>query len=182
MLYQARIAEHYETLADHYLRGGSWERALHYLTRSGEKATSAGAIREALSHYTQALEVCARLGESARVTAVAVAEKRGFVCYDSGDFDGAVTDFARMRAAAATWTSAGRWWRCWGSGPAAPWTGGFCAKRSSPGMARIRSGRRLMTSSRSAPEGGPGSSGSGSTASASPRIWPAGPLHSRRVR
>jgi tetratricopeptide (TPR) repeat protein/transcriptional regulator with XRE-family HTH domain len=91
----------YETLAYHYLRGEAWEPALQYLVRAGEKAVRAGALREALDHYDQALAICARLGAPALTAAADVAEKRGLVCFDSGDFAAAVADFARMQAAAA---------------------------------------------------------------------------------
>ena len=92
-----RLPDHYEALADHYLRGEAWDKALQYLGLSGDKAVSSGAIRQALNYYEQALALCARLGTPAQQTAIAIAEKRGFVCYDSGDFFGAVGDFARMR-------------------------------------------------------------------------------------
>jgi tetratricopeptide (TPR) repeat protein/transcriptional regulator with XRE-family HTH domain len=95
------LAEHYEILAEHYLRGEAWEQALRYLALSGDKAVGASAIREARIYYEQALGLCARLGPPFQATAAAVAEKRAFVCYDSGDFVGAVADFARMRDAAA---------------------------------------------------------------------------------
>src|SRR5206468_7698779 len=94
-------ADYYETLAHHYLGAEVWEEALEYLERSGDKATGAGAIREALNFYGRALATCARLGAQALLRAGRVAEKRGFVHYDSGDFDAAVADFDRMRAAAS---------------------------------------------------------------------------------
>jgi tetratricopeptide (TPR) repeat protein/transcriptional regulator with XRE-family HTH domain len=100
-LHTQGLSEYFETLAHHFVRGQAWDQALHYLECSGAKATSAGAIREALNHYEQALAVCARLGAPVEGTAASLAEKRGFVCYDSGDFQGAVADFARMRAAAS---------------------------------------------------------------------------------
>jgi tetratricopeptide (TPR) repeat protein len=100
-LHRERLSEQYETLAHHYVRGEAWGQALEYLTRSGDKATRAGAIREALNFYDQALATCARLGAPAQSPASVVAEKRGFVCFDSGDFDSAVTDFGRMRSAAS---------------------------------------------------------------------------------
>jgi tetratricopeptide (TPR) repeat protein/transcriptional regulator with XRE-family HTH domain len=96
-----QLPDQYEVLADHYVRGEVWAKALHYLGLSGDKAVSSGAIRQALTYYDQALALCARLGTPAQETAINVAEKRGFVCYDSGDFFGAVGDFARMRTAAA---------------------------------------------------------------------------------
>ena len=68
-LYTNVLSEYYETLADHYLRGDAWEQALKYLERSGDKATGAGAIREALNYYDQALAICARVGAPAQTTA-----------------------------------------------------------------------------------------------------------------
>jgi tetratricopeptide (TPR) repeat protein len=100
-LHADRLLEQYEKLADHFLRGEAWEQALRYLALSGDKAVGAGAIREALNYYEQALAVCERLGTPAQATAAAIAEKRAFVCFDSADFVGAMADFARMRAAAA---------------------------------------------------------------------------------
>ncbi len=97
-----QLADQYEALADHYLRGEAWDKALHYLALSGDKAVSSGAIRQALSSYEQALALCARLGGPAEDAAGVIAEKRGFVCYDTGDYTSAIEDFARMRAAAAS--------------------------------------------------------------------------------
>ncbi len=94
------LPDQYESLAYHYLRGEVWEPALAYLARSGDKARAAHAMGQALHCYAQALAVCETLGAAGFVTAVTVAEKRGNVCFDSGDFPGAAADFDRMRAAA----------------------------------------------------------------------------------
>lgn len=99
-LYANRLSDQYETLAEHYLRGEAWEDALRYLVHSGDKAVGAGAIREALRYYEEALVTCARLGAPAGRTAVEVAEKRAFVCYDSANYSEAIRDFARMCAVA----------------------------------------------------------------------------------
>jgi hypothetical protein len=53
-LYAERLAEQYEVLAYHFLRGEEWSKALDYLLRGAEKATKAFANREALSFYDQA--------------------------------------------------------------------------------------------------------------------------------
>jgi tetratricopeptide (TPR) repeat protein/transcriptional regulator with XRE-family HTH domain len=102
VVYAGRLADHYETLANHYLQGDAWQQALDYLVKSGDKATAAGATQAALHCYAQALALCDRLGTPARTVAAVVARKRGFVCYDSGAFPGAAADFERMRAAAAS--------------------------------------------------------------------------------
>jgi tetratricopeptide (TPR) repeat protein/transcriptional regulator with XRE-family HTH domain len=90
----------YETLAYHYLHGEAWEPALTYLVLSGDKARAAHAMGQALHFYAQALSVCGTLGASGAAAAITLAEKRGNVCFDSGDFPGAATDFDKMRAAA----------------------------------------------------------------------------------
>jgi predicted ATPase/DNA-binding XRE family transcriptional regulator len=100
-IYANQLAEHYEVLAYHHLQGETWEQALAYLVKSGDKATASNAFQEALRLYDQALTLCDTLGASALATAVEVAQKRGTVLFDSGDCLGASADFARMRAAAA---------------------------------------------------------------------------------
>jgi tetratricopeptide (TPR) repeat protein/transcriptional regulator with XRE-family HTH domain len=89
-----------EVIAYHYLHGEAWEPALPYLVQAGDKARSVHAVQQALHFYAQALSVCDTLGAPALAVAVAVAGKRGNVCFDSGDFPGAAADFDRMRAAA----------------------------------------------------------------------------------
>jgi predicted ATPase len=48
-LHGDKLSDHYEALADHYLRAQAWDRALPYLVQAGDKATRAGAIGEALT-------------------------------------------------------------------------------------------------------------------------------------
>ena len=100
-LHAGSLIEHYEELADHWQTGEAWDRALEYLVLSGEKASRAGAIGEVLKHYDDALAVCGRLGMSASGAALNVANKRGFVCYDAGNFADAAADFGRMQTSAA---------------------------------------------------------------------------------
>jgi class 3 adenylate cyclase/tetratricopeptide (TPR) repeat protein len=63
-LYAERLPESYEMLAYHYERGEVWGKALEYLVKAGQKAQQAYANREALDHYSRALDVCERLGEA----------------------------------------------------------------------------------------------------------------------
>jgi tetratricopeptide (TPR) repeat protein len=63
-LYAERLPESYEMLAYHYERGEEWEKALEYLVKAGQKAQQAYANREALDHYSRALDMCERLGEA----------------------------------------------------------------------------------------------------------------------
>ena len=99
-VYADHPADHYETLAFHYLQGEVWDKALHYLEKCGDKAAAAGAIQEALGYYDRALALCDRLGTPAQMASVALARKRGTLLFDGGDFAGAATDYERMRIAA----------------------------------------------------------------------------------
>jgi len=54
-LYADRLAEHYEVLAYHFLRGEEWSRAVHYLRQAGGKAMARSANREAVAHLDEAL-------------------------------------------------------------------------------------------------------------------------------
>jgi tetratricopeptide (TPR) repeat protein len=100
VLYVHRLPEYFEMLAFHYQQSETWEKALEYLMKSGDKAAGAGATQEALAFYDQALTLCGTLGAPALRTAIDVAWKRGTVLHDSGDFHGAAAEFARMRTAA----------------------------------------------------------------------------------
>jgi tetratricopeptide (TPR) repeat protein len=54
-LYADRLAENYEVLAYHFLRGEEWEKALHYLREAAAKATARSAFPEAAAHLEQAI-------------------------------------------------------------------------------------------------------------------------------
>ena len=56
-LYPDGLAERSEELAHHFTLGAVWEKAFDYLTQSGDKARQAFANQEAITFYTQALEV-----------------------------------------------------------------------------------------------------------------------------
>jgi tetratricopeptide (TPR) repeat protein len=60
-LYVDRLADHYEELAYHFGQGEAWAKAFDYLVRSGDKARDTYANEAALSHYTRAIEVAARV-------------------------------------------------------------------------------------------------------------------------
>jgi class 3 adenylate cyclase len=63
-LYADRLAEHYEVLAHHFSKAEAWDKAVDYFVKAGEKSAKAFALREALSLYTEALEIATRLGEA----------------------------------------------------------------------------------------------------------------------
>jgi class 3 adenylate cyclase/tetratricopeptide (TPR) repeat protein len=99
-IYPERLEEFYEMLAYHYYEGEDWGKALKYQAKAGDKATAAYANQEALDYYARALEVCGKLGTSALAKSVDVSQKRGMVNSLIGDYQGAITDFNRMREAA----------------------------------------------------------------------------------
>jgi class 3 adenylate cyclase/tetratricopeptide (TPR) repeat protein len=56
-LFQERLPEFYETLAYHYRGGGSLEKALDYLVRSGEKSLSRFSLEEAHQYFKEAYDI-----------------------------------------------------------------------------------------------------------------------------
>lgn len=91
-----------ELLAHHYYRAESWNRALDYLLRAGEKGIAAYANQDALDYYARALEVCEKLGDSALATAVDVMRRRGLVNFTIDEYERAIEDFNRMLVGART--------------------------------------------------------------------------------
>ncbi len=99
-LYADRLAEHYETLAHHYLAGQDWERAFTYLVKAGEKAAAAYANADALEFFARALGVGEQLPDPDWSALAEVARRRGFVNFGIGQHQAAATDFERMLLAA----------------------------------------------------------------------------------
>ena len=63
-LAQDRLAEQFERLAHHALRGEVWDKALAYCRQAGEKAMARSAYREAAGYCEQALSVLPHLPET----------------------------------------------------------------------------------------------------------------------
>jgi class 3 adenylate cyclase/tetratricopeptide (TPR) repeat protein len=95
-LYPERLTEHYEALAHHYYEAQEWQKALDYLVKSGEKATSSYANQDALDYYERAWDVCQKLGNDALPNAAAAAQARGAVNDGLGDAAAAELDYIRM--------------------------------------------------------------------------------------
>jgi DNA-binding SARP family transcriptional activator len=93
-----RLAEHYETLAHHYVEGRDWHKALDYLTKAGDKAAAAYANQEALEYYARGLEVAERLDDVAAVAALC--RRRADVNMGTSRFGDAVDDLHRWVDAA----------------------------------------------------------------------------------
>jgi transcriptional regulator with AAA-type ATPase domain/tetratricopeptide (TPR) repeat protein len=54
-LYENRLAEQVDRLADHALRGQVWTKAVDYLRQAGARAAARSAHRDAVAHFEQAL-------------------------------------------------------------------------------------------------------------------------------
>jgi tetratricopeptide (TPR) repeat protein/transcriptional regulator with XRE-family HTH domain len=89
-----------ERLAYHFSQGESWERALEYLVKAGDRAAAVYANQDALVYYAQALTVCDRLGDAALPTEVAVAQKRGDLHVHIQHLREARDDYDRVAVAA----------------------------------------------------------------------------------
>ena len=63
-LHRERLGEQIERLAHHAVRGGAWEKAVHYLRQAGLKAIARSAPQDARGCFEQALDVLAALPES----------------------------------------------------------------------------------------------------------------------
>jgi class 3 adenylate cyclase/tetratricopeptide (TPR) repeat protein len=100
-VYPDWLAEHYEELAHHFSLGEVWEKAFDYLTKSGDKARQAYANQEAVTFYTQALEVSRRIIPALDdAHLLPVYEGRGLVWMVLTKPEAAIADFQRMHALA----------------------------------------------------------------------------------
>jgi len=97
-LYQEWLAEYHEQLAYHFRRGEVWEKAFDYLVRSGDKARLAYANQEAITFYTQAIDVSQRITPALdEVQLLPVYEGRGLVWMLLTKYEEAIADFQTMR-------------------------------------------------------------------------------------
>ena len=96
-LYAEGLAEHYEELTHHFTLGEGWEKAFDYLTRSGDKARKAYANQEAITFYTQALEVSRRITPALNEAhLLPIYEGRGLAWMLPTQREAAIADFERM--------------------------------------------------------------------------------------
>jgi class 3 adenylate cyclase/tetratricopeptide (TPR) repeat protein len=63
-MYDDRLGEHTERLADHATAAGAWEKAAEYHRRAADRAMTRSAHREAAVRFDRALEAVARLPET----------------------------------------------------------------------------------------------------------------------
>jgi class 3 adenylate cyclase/tetratricopeptide (TPR) repeat protein len=101
-LYADALDEHVAELAHHFAHGEVWPKAFDYARRAGDRARAIFANREAIHHYTQALEAAARMTPPADDAEIlAIHEARGMVWHLLTNYDAAVADFEAMQQAAA---------------------------------------------------------------------------------
>jgi predicted ATPase/DNA-binding CsgD family transcriptional regulator len=81
---------HVADLAYHYFEAGSWERALEYARRAGERAQELGAPLAAVEQFTRALDAASAL---AATPTPALYLARGHAYEILGDFDHARADY-----------------------------------------------------------------------------------------
>ncbi|MGH2669366.1 MAG: ATP-binding protein, partial [bacterium] len=100
-LYADRLEDHAAELAHHYGQGEVWPKAFEYARQAGERARAIFANREAIHHYTQALEAAAKMtpppGDADLLT---IYEARGLVWHLLTNYDAAVADFEAMQGVA----------------------------------------------------------------------------------
>jgi len=63
-IFADRLSEFSSTIAEHFLRGEVWERALYYLDKAGDAAARLFAHTEARVHFARALEVLEQLEDT----------------------------------------------------------------------------------------------------------------------
>ncbi len=88
--YVDALDPHVADLAYHYFEAGSWERALEYARRAGERAQVLGAPLAAVEQYTRALAAASAL---ATASTPALYLARGHAYEILGDFDHARADY-----------------------------------------------------------------------------------------
>jgi tetratricopeptide (TPR) repeat protein len=95
-LFRDRLSEFYETLAFHFKRGQSLQKAVDYLMKSGEKSLKRYAIEESHQYYQEAFDLLknkpAMTDEEKRLL-IDLLNKWALVFYYRGDFNGLVSLF-----------------------------------------------------------------------------------------
>ena len=89
-------------LAYHFYQAGVWQKAMGYAQRAGEKAQALYAPREALTHFSHALDAARELGIPVPLSAL---RGRAHARESLGDFDGARTDHEAVLESARHGTS-----------------------------------------------------------------------------
>lgn len=92
----AEAHERHGHLAEHYERGETWHKAVHYLALAAEHSLKLFAIRESLQWFDRALALVREHRDAATpAQQMALHERRGAARAQAGQTDGAVADFQR---------------------------------------------------------------------------------------
>ena len=92
----AEAHERHGHLAEHYERGETWYKAVHYLALAAEHSLKLFAIRESLQWFDRALALVQEHRDAATpAQQMALHERRGAARAQAGQTDGAVADFQR---------------------------------------------------------------------------------------
>jgi class 3 adenylate cyclase/tetratricopeptide (TPR) repeat protein len=89
-LFQERLPEFYETLAFHFLRGGSTVKAVEYLMLSGKKSLSRYAVEEADQYFREAYDIIKSKTErtdAEKMALIDILNDWGYVHYYLGDIN-----------------------------------------------------------------------------------------------
>jgi DNA-binding CsgD family transcriptional regulator/predicted negative regulator of RcsB-dependent stress response len=86
----ARLEAHLGDLANHFFEAGVWEKALEYSQRAGEKAQSLYAPRQAVEHFTRAIDAAHKTGLGPSLSLYLA---RGQAYKDLDDFEQARADY-----------------------------------------------------------------------------------------
>ncbi|HET6447425.1 MAG TPA: tetratricopeptide repeat protein [candidate division Zixibacteria bacterium] len=90
-LYEGQLEEMTVQLAHHFYLAGDYGRAFHYFSQAGERAARIYASREAITHYTRAIQLADQVGPDV-VTRATLHRGRGLARETLGEFELARVD------------------------------------------------------------------------------------------
>jgi DNA-binding winged helix-turn-helix (wHTH) protein/tetratricopeptide (TPR) repeat protein len=100
--YAGQTAEIASALAQHFLEGRQFAKAVRYLTQTAAVSATRFGNREAVNYLTRALDLVGQLAEANQpMLRIELLQQRGWVRRSEGDFAGALEDLNRMIACAA---------------------------------------------------------------------------------
>jgi class 3 adenylate cyclase/tetratricopeptide (TPR) repeat protein len=97
-IFNDRLPEFYETLAFHFSRGHSIEKAVDYLVKSGEKSLARYAVEEAHQYFKQAYDLLVSKGEITepeKIVLIDLLNSWGYAFYYLGETSEAIALFKR---------------------------------------------------------------------------------------
>ena len=97
-VFQEKLHEFYGMLAYHYSKGEDLDKAEEYMIKAGKEALRSSASREALSYYTEALNLYLnKYGDTADPEKLKMLEKNiALAFFNKGEYESALTYFDRV--------------------------------------------------------------------------------------